>query len=389
MCKQRDFGPVASENLLFQLTPPAFRRAVFFVHRACWRPCPAPPIFTGMRVIDLRSDTVTRPSPEMRRVMAEAEVGDDVLGDDPTVKRLEEHVAALFEREAALFVPSGTMANQIAIKVNSRPGWELLCDRDCHVVNYECAGPAVHSGLLVNLLTTERGMLTAEMVRRNVRPRNLHTPETKMVALENTHNRHGGTILPQDEILRVREVCDEFGLVLHLDGARIWNAHVATGLSLPELTRPFDSVSVCFSKGLGAPIGSAITGSREFIERCRRERKLFGGGMRQVGIIAAGALYAVQHNVERLAEDHASARLLAEGLDALPGFRVDMDRVETNIVVAHLTDGRSSAAVCERMREVDVWALPFGPDKVRFVTHLDVSRSDCEEALQRLDRLFG
>ncbi|RME31704.1 MAG: aminotransferase class I/II-fold pyridoxal phosphate-dependent enzyme [Candidatus Zixiibacteriota bacterium] len=342
-----------------------------------------------MEIIDLRSDTVTRPSPKMRRAMAEAVVGDDVLGDDPTVQELQTHVAALFDRDAALFVPSGTMANQIALKANSQPGWELLCDRECHVVNYECAGPAIHSGLLVNLLTTEDGMVTANMVRQHVRPRNLHTPETKLVELENTHNRHGGTILPQDEILKVREVCDEFGLILHLDGARIWNAHVATGMSLPELTRPFDSISVCFSKGLGAPIGSAIVGSREFIDKCLRLRKLFGGGMRQVGIIAAGALYAMRHNIPRLADDHANARLLAEGLNELPGFRVDMAKVQTNIVVLHLIDGRSSADVCEQMKQVGVWALPFGPDKIRFVTHLDVSRENCEEALERFRKLFS
>jgi threonine aldolase len=341
-----------------------------------------------MKVIDLRSDTVTRPSPEMRQAMAAAEVGDDVFGDDPTVKKLEEYVARLFEREAALYVPSGTMANQICLKVHSRPGWELLCDRDCHVVNYEVAGPAVHSGLLVNLLPTERGMITAEMVRQNIRPRNLHCPETKLVALENTHNRHGGTILPLEEIRRVREVCDEFGLILHLDGARIWNAHVATGVSLPELTRPFDSVSTCLSKGLGAPIGSMILGSAEFIDKCRRERKLFGGGMRQVGIIAAAGLYAVQNNIERLADDHANARLLAEGLNELGPFRVDMDRVETNIVIADIVNDDTAETMLVKMKEIGVWAVPFGPRRIRFVTHFDVTRSDCEEALTRLRKLF-
>ena len=347
------------------------------------------PIFNHMKTIDLRSDTVTKPSPEMRQAMATAEVGDDVFGDDPTVNELERYVATLFEREAALYVASGTMGNQVCLKAHSQPGWELLCERECHVVNYEVAGPVVHAGLLVNLLTTERGMVTAEMVRANIRPINLHCPLTKLVTLENTHNRHGGTILPQDEILKVREVCDEFGLILHLDGARIWNAHITTGMSLAELTRPFDSVSVCLSKGLGAPVGSVVLGSAEFIERCRRERKLFGGAMRQAGIIAAGGLYALQHNMERLAEDHANARLLAEGLNKLDCFDVDLSRVQTNIVIVDLCCDEDSAAVVEKMKQVYLLAVPFGPKKIRFVPHLDVTSADCEEALARVESAFA
>lgn len=342
-----------------------------------------------MELIDLRSDTVTKPTPDMRRAIFDAEVGDDVLGDDPTVKELERSVAALFEREASLFVPSGTMANQICLKANSRPGWELLCDRECHVVNYECAGPVVHSGLLVNLLTTERGMISAQMVRENVRQLSLHAPETKMVALENTHNRHGGTILPQDEILRVREVCDEFGLILHLDGARIWNTHVATGVSLPELTRPFDSISCCLSKGLGAPIGSMIVGSAEFVGRCLRERKLFGGGMRQVGLIAAAGLYAVKHNIPRLAEDHTNAKYLAAELNTLESLDIDMSRVETNIVVLHLKMDMNSTQLAEKFKSVGVLALPFGPKKMRLVTHLDVSWAQCEDAVERIKTILA
>ena len=341
-----------------------------------------------MKIIDLRSDTVTRPSPQMRQAIFEAEVGDDVFGDDPTVKKLEAHVMKLFDREASLFVPSGTMGNQICLKVHSQPGWEILCDRECHIVNYEAAGPVVHSGLLVNLLETEQGMVTAEMVRQNIRPKNIHCPETRLVELENTHNRHGGTVLPQDEILKVRQVCDEFGLIMHLDGARIWNAHVATGLSLAELAAPFDSVSVCLSKGLGAPVGSMILGSAEFIEKCRRVRKLFGGGMRQVGIIAAAGYYAVKHNIARLADDHANAKVLAEGLNRLSTFDVDMSRVQTNIVVADITGGSTAQSVLEKMKEVNLWAVVFGPKKIRMVAHLDVTRADCEEALERISTLF-
>ncbi|MBU8934697.1 MAG: low specificity L-threonine aldolase [candidate division Zixibacteria bacterium] len=341
-----------------------------------------------MKTIDLRSDTVTRPTPAMLQSMMTAEVGDDVFGDDPTVNELERYVAELFEREASIYMPSGTMANQVCLKTHSTPGWELLCDRDCHVVNYEAAGPAIHSGLLVNLLTTKRGMVTAEMVRENVRPINLHCPLTKMVTLENSHNRHGGTILPQDEILRVREVCDEFGLILHLDGARIWNVNIASGLSLPELTRPFDSVSVCLSKGLGAPVGSMILGTIEFVERCRRERKLFGGGMRQAGILAAAGLYALKNNLARLAEDHTNARIVAEGLNGLSGFTVDLSRVETNIVLADIAEPETAESVLAKMQEVGVWAVPFGPMRIRMVTHLDVNRSDCEEALARIGKVF-
>jgi len=342
-----------------------------------------------MKIIDIRSDTVTRPNPAMRQAMFEAEVGDDVLGDDPTVMELERYVANLFDREASLYVPSGTMANQICLKINSQPGWELLCDCDCHVVNYEVGGPVVHSGLLVNMLTTERGMVTAEMVRQNIRPINIHCPLTKLVALENSHNRHGGTILPQDEILKVREVCDEFDLKLHLDGARIWNVHVATGMSLPELTRPFDSVSVCLSKGLGAPVGSMVLGSREFIDKARRIRKLFGGGMRQVGIIAAGGLYAVKNNIESLKNDHKNARFLAEGLSKIEMFQIDLSRVETNIILIDILGGETADSVLEKMKKANVWAVSFGPKRIRMVTHLDVSRSDCEEALDRIKSIFS
>jgi len=341
-----------------------------------------------MKTIDLRSDTVTKPSPAMREAIASAEVGDDVLRDDPTVIKLEQEVAALLGKEASLYVPSGTMGNQVALNVLSRPGWELLCDRECHAVCYEAAGPALHSQLMVNLLTTERGMITAEMVRQNIRPKNIHIPETKILALENTHNRHGGTILPQSEILEVRKVCDEFGLLMHLDGARIWNAHVASGLSLPELVGPFDSIQCCLSKGLGAPVGSMIVGAAEFIEKCRRVRKVFGGGMRQAGILAAAGLYALKHNIKRLAEDHANARLLAEGLQKFKLFYIDLSRVQTNIVIANITKDLTSDQVLEKLKTVGVWPVPFGPKKLRFVTHLDVSRADCEEALERMEKVL-
>ena len=342
----------------------------------------------AMKVIDLRSDTVTRPSPAMRQAMAQAEVGDDVFGDDPTVKELERYVAELFGREASLYVPSGTMANQICLKANTQRGWELLCDRECHIVNYEVAGPVVHAGLLVNFLTTEKGVLTADLVRQNIRPKNIHAPLTKIVAVENTHNRHGGTIIPQDEIVKLGKLCRERELIFHLDGARIWNVHAATGISLKELTEPFDSISVCLSKGLGAPIGSMIVGSGEFVERCNRERKLFGGAMRQVGIIAAGGLYAVKHNIKRLTEDHANAQFFATALNKTETFNIEMDRVQSNIVVANLNSQENSAVVVGQLAQLNVKAVPFGEKKIRFVTHLDVNRADCEEALNRINDYF-
>lgn len=325
----------------------------------------------------------------MRECIARAEVGDDVHGDDPTVNKLEAVTADLFGVEASIFVPSGTMGNQVALKAHSQPGWEILCERECHIANYEAAGPAVHSQLLVNLITTERGMITADMIRPMIRPVNLHSPLTKMVELENTHNRHGGTVLPQDEIWRVREVCDEFNLILHLDGARVWNAHVATGLSLKELVKPFDSVSVCLSKGMGAPVGSMILGDRDFIDKCRRERKLFGGGMRQAGILAAAGLYAIENNIERLADDHANAIYLAKGLQSLNIFEIDLSRVETNIVIANITDNESADEVLAKLARVDVLAVPFGPRKIRMVTHLDVDRDDCTEAMRRINQALN
>lgn len=273
---------------------------------------------------------------------------------------------------------------RICLNVQSQPGWELLCDRECHVVNYEAGAPVLHSQLLVNLITTDRGMLTADMVRQAIRPKNIHCPETKMLALENTHNHHGGTILPQDEIIKVGKVCREFGLVFHLDGARIWNVHVATGLSLPELTRPFDSISCCLSKGLGAPIGSMVVGSTDFIAKARRRRKILGGGMRQVGILAAAGLYALEHNIPRLAEDHANAGFLAGRLAQIPALSIDMSRVQTNIILAHIVSGQSAEEVLNLAKRAGVLAVPFGPKTLRFVTHLDVSRADCEEAAGRL-----
>ncbi len=338
--------------------------------------------------IDFRSDTVTKPSPEMREVIFKASVGDDVFGDDPTLNLLQEKTAELFRKDAGLFVPSGTMSNQVALKTLSEPGWEIICERECHIVNYETGGPAVHSSLMINMLTTERGVMTAEEVEASVRPINIHIPITKIVSIENTHNGHGGTIYPLEEILKIKKVADKHNLLMHLDGARLWNAHVATGIPLADWVAPFDSVSVCFSKGLGAPIGSMILGSRDFIEKARRNRKLFGGGMRQVGIIAAAAIYALDNNIKRLADDHANAKLLSEGLNQINGFEIDMTRVQTNIIIADISKtGNSPDEVASLLAENGVMSVPFGPTTIRFVTHLDVSRVECEKAVDIISGL--
>lgn len=342
-----------------------------------------------MKYIDLRSDTVTKPDEPMLKAMMEAQVGDDVLGDDPTVKKLETYVAELFNKEAAVYVPSGTMSNQICLKAQTEPGWELLCERECHIVNYEVSGPVVHSQLLVNLLTTEAGMISAETIRNSIRPLNIHCPLTKIVSLENTHNRQGGTVLPQDEILRVKDVCDEFNLIFHLDGARIWNAHVATRIPLDKLVEPFDSVSVCLSKGLGAPIGSLALGKADLIEKCRRERKLFGGGMRQVGYIAAAGLYAVQNNIERMKDDHENADYLADELNKLNHFEVDKNKVHTNILIVHIKEGKTAEQIFNKLTELKIGSIPTGPAKIRFVTHKDISRDDINQALDRIKSEFN
>ncbi len=337
-----------------------------------------------MKYIDLRSDTVTKPSEEMKQAMFHAEVGDDVLGDDPTVKALESMTAALFDKEAAVFVPSGTMGNQICLKAHTEPGWELLCERECHIVNYEVGGPAVHSQLLVNLLTTEHGMIPAELIRNSVRQINIHCPLTKIVSLENTHNRHGGTVIPHDEVLKVKEVCDEFSLIYHLDGARIWNAHIASGISLAELSAPFDSLSVCLSKGLGAPVGSLALGTSDFIEKCRRERKLFGGGMRQSGMLAAAGIYAIENNLQKLQADHDNAYYLAKKLSQLDCFEIDLEWVHTNIVILNIVGKETSQTVFDKLTELQIGAIPTSPTKIRFVTHLDVSKNDIEEVVERI-----
>ncbi len=344
---------------------------------------------TPEKIIDLRSDTVTKPSPEMRAAMAEAVVGDDVFGDDPTVKRLEALVAEMLGKEAALFVPSGTMANQVSLYTASDRGDEVLCGTDCHIINYEVAAPAVISSLLVHPLPDEKGILSPDTIRKHIRPENIHNPHTAIIALENTHNRAGGTIYPIETIAEIAAIARENGLWMHLDGARLWNAHVATGIALEMYASYFDSVSVCLSKGLGAPVGSMVAGSTDFIGKARRTRKLFGGGMRQVGILAAAGIYALEHNIDRLAEDHANARYLAEHFAALPGLSVDLDTVQSNIVIADVDPAVMSVDdFASRLAERGVLCVPFGAERVRFVPNLDTSAEDCHKAVAVVTELM-
>jgi threonine aldolase len=331
-------------------------------------------------VIDLRSDTVTKPTPAMREAMARAEVGDDVFGDDPTVKELEGQTAEFLGKEAALFVPSGTMANQLALRGHTQPGDEILVDANAHVYYYEGGAPAALSGVMCRCLNGQRGVFTGADVEAALRPADQHFAPTRLVCVENTHNRGGGKIWSLEQTQHVAAAARKHGLQLHLDGARLWNASVASGIPERDYASHFDTVSVCFSKGLGAPVGSALVGSRGFVERARRFRKMFGGGMRQVGIIAAGALFALRHHRDRLAEDHANAKALASGLAALSGLEVDPAEVETNMVKFRVRSLPAQQFV-DRVRAQRVLVLPVGPDTIRAVTNLMVSAEDIQAAI--------
>lgn len=341
-------------------------------------------------VVDLRSDTVTKPSPAMRAAISAAEVGDDVLGHDPTVERLEHRVAEILGKEAALFVPSGTMANQISVRAHCPPGGEVILERGSHVLNFEAGAAAALSGAAFFPLDGARGVFEPDAVRRAIRPPVPHCPQTALVWAENTHNLAGGSLWPQATLDAVAAVAHEAGVPFHLDGARIWNAAVATGLSPARIARDADSVSVCMSKGLGAPVGSLVVGTRSFIEGCWVHRKRMGGGMRQSGILAAGALFGLDHHQTRLAEDHANARFLAERLAALPGVRVDLDATQTNIVVFDVAGtGRSPTELAKQAESHEVLIVPFGATTLRAVTHLDVDRAGVERAADVLAEVLA
>jgi threonine aldolase len=334
--------------------------------------------------IDLRSDTVTRPSPGMRAAMAAAEVGDDVFGEDPTVRRLEERIAAMLGKESALFVPSGTMGNQLGVRVHCQAGDEFLCESNCHIIFYEQGAYAQLFGIAAQTVDGDHGVLQVEQLIGRIRPANNdHCVRTRLVCLENTHNRGAGRIQPYDTVAEICGWAADNDLARHLDGARLFNAVVATGIPAADWAGHFDTVSVCFSKGLGAPVGSALCGPADLIRQARRHRKALGGGMRQAGIIAAGALYALEHNIGRLAEDHANARILADTIRRTPGLRLDPENIDTNIVIFEVDQELGTAAAFSaRLRDEGVWMNATGPQRLRAVTHLDVSQQQVQRAAQ-------
>jgi threonine aldolase len=335
-------------------------------------------------LVDLRSDTLTRPTDAMRQAMATAEVGDDVYSEDPSINTLEAEVAALFGHGAAMFVPSGTMGNQVALRLLCAPGDELLCDADAHIVSYEAGGLAAHGGIQTRTMVVPRGLLIPEVVEPQLRSAGYHAVPTTAVAVEQTHNRGGGAVYPIGLLQELRALTDAYGLPLHCDGARIWNAHIATGVSLAEYGAQFDTMSVCLSKGLGAPVGSMVVMKDPArLAAARDVRHRFGGAMRQAGIIAAGGLYAIRHHVARLADDHERARRLAEGVaDAAPGV-VDPTSVETNIVVLNLEAAQIDAAELDAACQAEgVLVSCVAPRRVRLVTHLDVDDAGTDRALK-------
>jgi threonine aldolase len=339
-------------------------------------------------MIDLRTDTITRPTPAMRQAMACAEVGDMVYGEDPTVRELEERTAEILGKEAALFMPSGTMSNQVAVRSHTEHGDELIMDYKTHIHYYEVGGAAALSGVSCRMIMGERGIFTGEDVTAAVRPWNIHYPVARMVVIENTHNKGGGSVWPLETIADVERTARRYNLKMHMDGARLWHAAAATGLPEREYAKYFDSVSVCFSKGLGAPIGSALAGTQAYIERAERFRKQFGGGMRQAGIVAAGAIYALDHHRERLAEDHANARRLAEGIANIPGLAIDLSTVETNIVIFTVVR-RNAPEIAQKLLAGGLYVMATAADTIRAVVHLDVARGDIDQAVEILGKVMN
>jgi threonine aldolase len=331
--------------------------------------------------IDLYSDTVTRPTRDMRRFMCDAEVGDEQKGEDPTVNELQERVAELLGKQASLFLPSGTMCNEIAIRVHCRQGDEMLAHRTAHPIHYEAGGPAALAGVNVQALDGPRGQYDAETVRAAIRPDSRYMPRTRLLWVEQTSNLGGGSIWPLARLHAVTRAGRERGLATHMDGARLMNAVVASGIEAREYAGPFDSAWIDFTKGLGAPVGAALAGSREFIAEAWRLKQQMGGAMRQAGIIAAGGLFALRHHVGRLAEDHANARRLAEGLAALPGVKLELAAVETNLVFFELTGGVDAPVFVERLLARGVRMGAMGPRTVRAVTHLDVTTAQVDRAI--------
>jgi threonine aldolase len=336
-------------------------------------------------MLDFRSDTVTRPTAAMRAAMASAEVGDDVFGDDPTVHRLQARVAEMLDKEAALFVPSGTMSNLIAVRLHCRPGDEMICEAGCHIYIYEQGGYAQINHVAAQPVPGDFGVMRVEQLTALIRPDNPHFVRTRLLTIENTHNRGGGRIQPYETVEAICRWARQNGLRTHLDGARLLNAVAATGIAAPRWTRHFDTVSICFSKGLGAPVGSALAGPRDLIAEALRHRKVLGGGMRQAGVLAAAAIYALDHHVDRLAEDHANARRLAAGIGQLDQLRLCSETIDTNMVFFRVSEQWGSAAeFCAAMQQHGLLMIATGPATIRAVTHLDVNAGDVDRAIEIL-----
>ena len=342
-----------------------------------------------MRTIDMRSDTITQPTEEMRQAMYEAELGDDVFGEDPTVNQLEQLATHMLKKEAALFTPSGTMSNLIAVLTHTHPGDEILLGSEAHILWYEVGGAAALAGVVMRTVANDEcGQIDLDAIEEVIRPKNIHNPQTTLLCLENTHNRCGGTVLTQDYMSTMAGLAHQHGLRVHLDGARIFNAAVALDVPASELARPADSVCFCLSKGLSAPVGSILCGTYEFVEKARKWRKMVGGGMRQTGVIAAAGIVALQKMVSRLADDHTNARRLANGLSHIPGITVKPQKVQTNIV---LFESPINVPATEFIRQLDVRGIRFlnrGGLRFRAVTHRMVNEADVDEALERIDLLM-
>ena len=339
-------------------------------------------------IIDLRSDTVTIPCEGMRQAMANAEVGDAVIDVDPTVDRLERLTAELLGKEAAIYMPSGTMTNQVAIRVHCQPGDEFICDIDCHIYNYEQGAFAQLSGVVARTIEGDAGIIHLEQLDNVIRPENEHMVRTRMISIENTHNRGAGRVQPIDEVTRITSWAHNNGLRTHMDGARLFNAVVASGISAKDWSEPFDTVSVCFSKGLGAPVGSALAGPRDLVNKAKRCRKLFGGSMRQAGIIAAGALYALENNTDRLADDHAKAQRLAQTIRDTPGLNLQYEQVDTNIVNFQVSPKLGTLTEFnDKLKANGVWMLIANPIAIRAVTHLNVTDEQIDAACEIIQRL--
>jgi len=343
-------------------------------------------MYFDMKIFDLRSDTVTKPDEPMLEAMMKAEVGDDVFGDDPTVNQLEEYCAELFDKEAALFCPSGTMTNQIAINVHCRPGDEVMCDESAHVYQYEGGGIARNSLSSVKLIKGQQGIFNAQQVIDCINPDDIHKPVSKLVVIENTSNRGGGSIWPIEKIQSIRDVCDDNNLKLHLDGARLFNALENANYNLLGISRKFDSISICLSKGLGCPVGSVLIGDHEFIKQARRVRKVLGGGMRQAGFLAAAGIYALKNNIERLSEDKEHALAMANELLKL-NLVSEIIPVQSNIVVAKTLESKSVADIIELLKKQGILAVPFGKETIRFVFHKEIKKEDIPLIFERLSNI--